>query len=515
MEKSSVTIQRYDSEDQGFYEAKYEVPLEPGMTILETLKYIYENYDGSLAFNYGCRYGRCGSCAVMVNGRPSLICRDSSMKEMRIEPLHNFPVVKDLIVDRSEFDMRVDRIRPWLHRHLEPATSPEVLDPEKFNDFRVASRCIECLSCLSVCPVFTARKYEYGGPSLQVHLARHIFDPRDELNRIPMAFSEGIFHCTECGRCEEVCPSKIKIPSQIIEKVRELAFDQDMIPGYLHEVGKNLGNTGSTVTVPQGQKTLLDELPDKVEVLEEKGRVAFFVGCYINSMARLKETGRSLMQVMKRTGTTVIIPKEQGCCGLPMIEGGGTKRVEELILKNIAALEKTGVGTVVTACAGCGKIMKNYWPQVLKKAANRDLPFKVCDASEYIANMVSLPEKDLVNVNLKAVYHDPCSLHRGQEISEEPRKLLKAIPGVELVESASADCCGGGGGLRACNKDLSIEVARNRAEELKKLNPDAVVTSCPTCILQLTESFRAVGANNISVTHVFNVLARACQVDEK
>lgn len=515
MESSSVTIRRYDPEGRGSCEVTYEVPFEPGMTVLETLRYIYENYDGSLAFNYGCRYGRCGTCAVMVNGRPSLICRDGSLKEMKIEPLYNFPVVKDLVIDRSEFDTRLNKIRPWLHRRLKPSSNPEVLDPKDFDDFRVVSRCIECLSCLTVCPVFTAGKYEYGGPSLHVSLARHILDPRDELNRIPMAFSEGLFNCTECGRCQEVCPSKINIPRQVIEKVRELAFAHDMVPGYLKEVERHLKENGSTVAVMQGQKTLLDELPEIARADREQARVAYFVGCYGNTFARLKDTGRSLVKVLASHGVTVVTPKEQGCCGLPLIEGGGVKNVEELILKNIDIMEKAGVDTVITSCAGCGKILKQYWPEVLRKARDRDLPFKVYDISEYLARQVSLDTAKLGAIPQKVVFHAPCTHHRGQGIIAEPRELLKFVPGIKLLEPAESNCCGGGGGLRACNMELSSAVASNRAKELIKLAPDAVVTACPTCILQLADSFRQAGAKNISVIHIVSFLAKSYQAGQK
>lgn len=508
METIKVTIRRYDPEGRGSYTEAYQVPLDPGATVLHALKYIYENYDGSLAFSYGCRYGKCGACAVMVNGRPSLACRDSARAEMLIEPLYNFPVIRDLVVDRAEFDSRLDKIRPWLHRHLKPPADPEALDPRDFEDFRVVSRCIECLSCLTVCPVFTAGKYEYGGPSLHVHLARHILDPRDELNRIPVAFSEGIFHCTGCGRCQEVCPSKISIPRQVIEKVRELSLEQDMVPDYLRQVARHLGETGRTVAVMQGQKTLLDELPEVVEAADEKARVAYFVGCYGNTFSRLKDTGRSLVRLLNHSGVTVVIPKDQGCCGLPLFENGGGIRAGELVIKNIAALEKAGVDTVVTACAGCGKILKQNWPEILRKAEGRDLPFRVRDISEYLAHDTFPALKGLGPAGQRVAFHYPCTLMRGQGITGEPGELLKAVPGLELLD-LEQNCCGGGGGLRACNPELSGAVARNRARELAGLSPDTVVTACPTCIMQLTESLRQIGAKNISVVHIVSFLAKA------
>ena len=193
-EKVKLTVFRYNpEEDESPHYKVYEVPFESGMTVLDTLNYIYENYDGSLAYVYGCRYGFCGSCALKVNGNPTLICRELATKEMKIEPLDNFPVVRDLVINREGLEGKVRGIRPFLERVTLPDKEPEVLKPADFETFRLVSRCVGCFACVSSCPVTSADSYKFPGPSLLTELARYAFDPRDEGDRTTTAYFEGLF----------------------------------------------------------------------------------------------------------------------------------------------------------------------------------------------------------------------------------------------------------------------------------------------------------------------------------
>nr|NIN53125.1 2Fe-2S iron-sulfur cluster binding domain-containing protein [Nitrososphaeria archaeon] len=180
-EEVKVTIFRYDPERD--VKPRYEffrVPYREDLTILGVLRYIYEEYDGSLAFNYECRFGVCGLCAVKVNGRPILACKTMAQREMVIEPLSNLPVIRDLVADRSGFSKAIMRIRPFLERVTPPKTEPEKLKPRNFETYTGACRCTRCLNCLSVCPPASAARNEYSGPAVMVELSKYMFDPRDE-----------------------------------------------------------------------------------------------------------------------------------------------------------------------------------------------------------------------------------------------------------------------------------------------------------------------------------------------
>ncbi len=220
MEEGKVSVFRYDPEKDK--EPRYETyvfPFEPGMSVLDVALYVYENMDGTFTFTYCCRNSHCGLCAAKINGTPGLMCRETATPEMRLEPLENFSVVRDLMIDRKEYEERMPSLRLFLERVSDPPSLPEKIAHQDLERFKVVSRCVECYSCLSECTAYREDRYAFLGPAGMVQLARHVFDPRDELNRDVMAYSAGVNRCTLCGRCTLVCPHRIS-PKATIEIFR-------------------------------------------------------------------------------------------------------------------------------------------------------------------------------------------------------------------------------------------------------------------------------------------------------
>jgi fumarate reductase (CoM/CoB) subunit B len=262
MKKVKVTLFRYNPETDAEpkYET-YEVPSKGKMTVLDVLKYIRENYDSTLAFSYECRYGYCGSCAVRINKKPRLACRTLASNEMLIEPLENFPVIRDLVVNRSIISHTLIRIRPFLERIGVPEKEPEDLTPENFSIFRIVSRCISCLSCMSSCPPFTEAKHLYSGPLIQTELARFAFDPRDVGDRAITAYEEGLFNCAMCSKCFEVCPYEIDLPNLVIIPLRRKLLDRGIGPiKSFKELESLLKETGKAFIKPFRHTTFLSNL---------------------------------------------------------------------------------------------------------------------------------------------------------------------------------------------------------------------------------------------------------------
>lgn len=221
--RGRVRVWRFDPErDAEPRWCEYGFPWEPGMTVLDVVIHVHRHLDGTLAFSHGCRNGRCGLCGVRVDGRPVLMCREPARPSMTLEPLAHLPVVRDLQVDLPAQTRRETALRPFLERWHEAGGGPERVDMGAFALFRTASRCVRCLCCVSACPLLAADPHGFAGPALLVRLARHLFDPRDELDRGLVARDEGLFACTECGACSEACPQEVD-PCGIIARMKERA----------------------------------------------------------------------------------------------------------------------------------------------------------------------------------------------------------------------------------------------------------------------------------------------------
>ncbi|MDD3574285.1 MAG: heterodisulfide reductase-related iron-sulfur binding cluster, partial [Methanospirillum sp.] len=191
---------------------------------------------------------------------------------------------------------------------------------------------------------------------------------------------------------------------------------------------------------------------------------------------------------MRNAGIRVIIPKEQVCCGSPLIRTGQTSFLDELKEKNIKAFQDRGIKTVMTMCAGCGATLKHDY----------DTPFEVRDVTEILTRYGLPPVK---KVPVTATYHDPCHLMNGQQITKEPREILEKI--VESFVEMPAQCCGSGGGVRSGMPEVAASLGELRREAINKTGADIVVTICPFCEYHIQEH------SNRPVKNLMTVLVEA------
>lgn len=200
---------RYNpSADPKPYFETHRIPWREHMSVLELLRYVHEE-ERPVSFDYSCRGASCGMCSLRVNGDPALSCvAPVPPGEITIEPLKGFPVIRDLIIDRSEVDNRLLGTMPWFSR-IRPMTEPLSMPPDAYLRTAVLQLCKDCLCCHSVCPVVEAEGFDaYAGPFIMTKIAVRHFDTREEFadERLKTAVREGLFECIECGRCDEVCP---------------------------------------------------------------------------------------------------------------------------------------------------------------------------------------------------------------------------------------------------------------------------------------------------------------------
>jgi len=215
----AVEIKR--SEQNGSFQ-RFHVPYEPRMRVLDALNWISENEAPDLAYRWICGSKMCGTCGVRMNGREVLACWEAVEPEMKIEPLRNLPVLRDLVVDRTPFEKKVASFEPWIERRKNYTEFPEALTHKEMKDAAKALDCIGCMCCYSACPVIRLGAVtDFAGPAPLVQLGQTALDPRNDPAKIKRSLTQtGIFNCVSCYKCEEVCPAHIPIVSQVIEPLK-------------------------------------------------------------------------------------------------------------------------------------------------------------------------------------------------------------------------------------------------------------------------------------------------------
>ena len=230
----NVKVLRFNPEtDNDSHIESYKVEVNENTKVLDVLNLINDEYNAEIAFRSSCRAGQCGSCAIKINGEVNLACKSIIEDNALLEPI-DFPVIKDLIVDRSEIDEKVSKMRLFLEKSNINTNQPQIISPEKCIDTKKVRSCIECYSCLASCPVLKESE-EYIGPYFMRYLSKFALDPRDEGKRAKESFDKGLYCCTSCGKCAEVCPKEILIPGNAIEKLRDIACSENIGPLKAHK----------------------------------------------------------------------------------------------------------------------------------------------------------------------------------------------------------------------------------------------------------------------------------------
>ena len=218
-ERITMQVSRYRPEvetDASFQE--YEVPCPKDWVVLDGLNYVKDQLDGTLSYRWSCRMGVCGSCGMMVNGEPKLTCAtflaDYAPGPVKVEPLRNFPVVRDLVVEITDFMKKLVSVKPWIVRKDErPVSQGEYLQtPDELEEYKQYSMCINCMLCYSACPIYGLDP-QFIGPAAIALAQRYNLDSRDEgaAERLEvLSQHEGIWGCTFVGECTEVPSTSIR-----------------------------------------------------------------------------------------------------------------------------------------------------------------------------------------------------------------------------------------------------------------------------------------------------------------
>ena len=227
-DRITLQVARYRPEEESeptFQE--FEVPCPKEWVVLDGLNYVKDQLDGTVSYRWSCRMGVCGSCGMTVNGEPKLTCAtfltDYAPGPVRVEPLRNFPVIRDLVVEIGDFMRKLTSVKPWIVRRDEkPLSEGEYLQtPEEMEEYQQYSMCINCMLCYAACPIYGLDP-KFIGPAAIALAQRYNLDSRDEgaEERLELLSDhEGIWGCTFVGECTEVCPKHVD-PAGAIQRYK-------------------------------------------------------------------------------------------------------------------------------------------------------------------------------------------------------------------------------------------------------------------------------------------------------
>ncbi len=221
-----VARYRPEEETEPTFDA-FEVPFRKDWVVLDALNYIKDKLDGTLSYRWSCRMGVCGSCGMMVNGEPKLTCATflSSYRSgtVRVEPLQNFPVIRDLVIETTDFLRKLKSVKPWIvAQNGASSQQGEFLQtPDQLNAYKQYSMCINCLICYAACPVCGLDSH-FVGPAAIALAQRYNLDSRDQGSdqRLDiLSQHEGIWGCTFVGECTQACPKQVD-PAGAIQRYK-------------------------------------------------------------------------------------------------------------------------------------------------------------------------------------------------------------------------------------------------------------------------------------------------------
>jgi len=337
-----------------------------------------------------------------------------------------------------------------------------------------------CGCCKDDCPMYSEILEETISPKGRNFMIRAILRGviKPDERAVRIAYS-----CLLCRRDEHSCVAELK-NAEATETFRRYLVGHGfpLLPEH-GLMAKSLENYGNPWQEPKtARKRWAKDLKAK-KAVRGKTETLFYVGCTFALDRSLQESPKALARLMDRVDENYgLLLEDEICCGSTVKRIGDEKLFEKLRKENEKRLLETGAKRIVTACAGCFKTMKQDYPGLGKKV-------EILHSSEYLEELVKSGKLKLPKTSLKVTYHDPCHLGRHTEVYDSPRRILKAIPGLQLVEMKNARelarCCGGGAGVKTAYPEISRKAAIKRLKEAERTGAGVLVTTCPFCVQTL------------------------------
>ena len=431
----------------------------------------------------------------------------------------------------------------------EPAFTPLSLHGLDVEGVRT---CVHCGLCLPYCPTYSELGTEMDSPRGRIFLIKSLAEGRIALTD---SVVDHLSLCLDCRACETACPSGVPYGT-LIEVARAEIERQRPGPrlrqwfrwlnfGFLllHQRALSLLATLLRLYQRSGLQSivrvsgLLSLLPGTLRVWEralpalpprersalpetipadgpKRARVALLTGCV--QQALFGSHNHATARVLARNGAEVLVPRGQSCCGALHAHAGEREQARSLARLTIDCFEKSEVDHVIVNSSGCGAHMKGYGhllnddPSYADRA--RRFSERVQDIAEFLAKE---PLRGPIGrVEMRLTYHDPCHVIHGQKVRAEPRKLLRAIPGITISELNEADwCCGSAGIYNLTQPEMAERLLARKVKNIEATTAEGVVTANPGCIIQILHGLEARGMV-MRVYHLVEILDLAYQKAE-
>lgn len=416
-------------------------------------------------------------------------------------------------------------------------------------------RCMKCGFCMSVCPVYNAEKSEGAVARGKIGIAEAVLS--GDLALDDQEVIDTLFDCLVCKSCMQNCPSGVRFDRLMLDLraaivkekglpwlkaaifagiKRPALMDGAMKVGALLQglvfrensrlraisprspfaiLGQRAGLDENRLLPAPTTHPLRDRVPEVIPAVEAKLRVAFFTGCSFHYF--YPGTGLDLIHVLTENHVEVVVPREQQCCGTPVLVHGDAESARTLARRNIDAMEGSGAEYIVTGCGSCGAAWQHefrhllgddavYGPKVAYWSA------RTFDISTLLTRVIEyrVPQGQ---VDAVVTYHDSCHLKKSMKVSQEPRQILRAIPGVIFKEMSKPDaCCGSGGSYGLTHAETSAVIAEKKATDAAATGASTIATGCPACMMQLLDSTHRFGSKQ-RVRHYISLLADAYRAE--
>lgn len=410
------------------------------------------------------------------------------------------------------------------------------------------NKCIHCGLCLQSCPTYAVFGTEMDSPRGRIALMRAASDERIEFGG---AFENHISLCLMCRACEQACPSGVQYGTMV--ETARMALERARNPGIIERFIRwltlrqlmpnqdrlrflawwmRLYQVLRIQQLVRGLKLLPEALQNVEALLPSisahrsnhqsfvpamggcRGKVAFFHGCVQDAF--LGEVNAATIKVLQRNGYEVHFPKEQTCCGAAQLHIGEEELFLDLARKNIDSFPVDEYIAIINNAGGCGSTLKEYDhllkndPAYAEKAG--EFSAKVKDISEFLMESFHTPPTGIINA--RVTYADSCHLRHVQKVINQPRDLLRQIPGLELVELNKPDrCCGSAGVYNIVQMETANAILEDKMADIASTGADIIVTTNTGCHLQLMNGVRRSGLKT-RVVHLVELLEQSYEAED-